>query len=299
MGSLSIWHWMLFVIFIAVALIIKFIIPLFRKPTTQDIDALVTKQISNSDAIGGVVSKRFSRNIPTGYQIYMSNVSLAGFNFYKSDAVNFIKGKDHSIELERDPTNKYDANAIKVIGVSSGRKYHIGFIPADIAKMLVTRGFDKNILARLTNLYLTNTDYLNIEYDLLIPRELIKISDAFDLEEPMSQDQKDFLEYFDQPIPSGMKVGQADAMIKEFTEKKNREKPGNIDDYYAYKRIIYDLNDEDELYNYNLKKPPKIVIEQALSQLKAGGISYVQILDDMDLLANEILKIRPELETND
>ena len=128
MDGFSIWHIFSLITLITIVLIIKFILSLFRRSNAQDED--------------GEISKRFSGNIPSGYQIYIGNVSLAGIKFHKTDAIHFIKGENHSIELVRDPTNKYDANAIKVMGVSSGCKYHIGFIPADLAKELVSKGFD-------------------------------------------------------------------------------------------------------------------------------------------------------------
>ncbi len=42
-----------------------------------------------------------------------------------------------SIALEREAGNEYDANAVKVmVSVGSGNKYHLGFIPHDIAALL-------------------------------------------------------------------------------------------------------------------------------------------------------------------
>ena len=216
--------------------------------------------------------------------------------FRKGDAIDFAQGSNHSIELEADPANEHDSNAIKVIGVSSGRRYHIGFLPAGDAKTIVSRGYLDKVLPRLKKIYLSDSGWLEIEYDVVIPKELVKVSKALDLEEPMNKDQKDFLKFFDQPIPRGLNVGQANALIEEFTAKMNAEQPGKIDEYDAYEEIMWAVNDKEEREQYDLKKPPMAVVKQALEVLRGQGVTYVQINDDFQLLADEIFKIRPDLE---
>lgn len=48
---------------------------------------------------------------------------------------NLIKVND-KLELEMEPKNKYDANAIKVIFVNQGNKYHLGYVPRYYTKEL-------------------------------------------------------------------------------------------------------------------------------------------------------------------
>lgn len=251
---------------------------------------------SRKSSSGGSVNERFSGNIPSGYQIYIHSPVLAGVQFRKGDAIEFAQGVDHSIELEADPTNEHDSNAIKVIGISSGSRYHIGFLPANDAKTIISRGYLDKALPRLKKIYLSDSGWLEIEYDVVIPKALIKESKALDLEEPMNKDQKDFLKFFDQPIPRGLNVGQANTLIEEFTAKMNAEQPGKIDEYDAYEEIKWMIDDKDERESYDLKKPPMAVVKQALEVLRGNGVTYVQIKDNMQLLVDEIFKIRPDLE---
>ena len=244
----------------------------------------------------GTVNERFGKNKPSGYQIYIHSPALAGVQFRKDDAIEFAQGSNHAIELEADPTNEHDSSAIKVIGISSGRRNHIGFLPAGDAKTIVSRGYLDKVLPRLKKIYLSESGWLEIEYDVVIPKDLIKESKALDLEEPMNKDQNDFLKFFDQPIPKGLNVGQANAIIEEFTAKMNAEHPGRIDEYEAYDEIIWAVNDKEEREQYDLKKPPMAVVKQALESLCSQGMTYVQIKDDMQLLADEIFRIRPDLE---
>jgi hypothetical protein len=251
---------------------------------------------SKSTKTGTNVSQRYRNPIPKGYQIYSSGLPVAGISYRKGDAIDFLQGMRHSLEFERDPSNEHDPNAIKIFGISTSGRFHIGFIPADEAEIIVKRGFFDHILPRLNYLYLSDGGYIEIDYDVLIQREQMKVSRALDLEEPVSKDQKDFLRYFEQSIPKGLTVGQADQLIAEFTDRMNVEQPGKIDEYNAYQDILNELDDKDERDMYDLKKPPMAVVEQALKQLQAQGMTYVQIHDDMQTLADEIFKIRPDLE---
>jgi hypothetical protein len=268
----------------------------FLKNMGKDSSVRGGNRSTSPSSKGGSVSERFSGGIPTGYQIYLHQPVLAGVQFRKADAIDFAQGADHSIEFERDPANEHDANAIKVIGISSGRRHHIGFLPAEDAKTIVKRGFESGVIPRLRNIYLSDSGWLNIEYDVLIQKDLMKASKALDLEEPMNKSQKDFLKFFDQPIPKGLNVGQATTIIEEFTAKMNAEHPNKIDEYDAYDEIMWMIDDKEERDQYDLKKPPMSVLKQALGVLLEKGVTYVQIKDDMQLLADEIFKIRPDLE---
>ena len=259
-------------------------------------DEKSSKNPNKATRTGTNVSQRYKNPIPKGYQIYRSGLPIAGISYRKGDVIDFLQGVHHSLEFHRDPSNEHDPNAIKIIGISSAGRFHIGFIPAEEAEIVVKRGFFDYILPRLNHLYLSDSGYIEIDYDILIQRDQMKVSRTLDLEEPVTKDQKDFLRYFEQSIPKGLTVGQANQLISEFTEKMNVECPGKIAEYDAYQEILNELDDKDERDMYDLKKPPMAIVEQALRQLKERGLTYVQIHDDMQSLADEIFKIRPDLE---
>jgi len=60
----------------------------------------------------------------------------AGAYWTNPDVLKFIRGgKNLSLELKTEPKNRYDSNAIKIIGVVHGwvfkSRYHIGYVPAE------------------------------------------------------------------------------------------------------------------------------------------------------------------------
>ena len=63
--------------------------------------------------------------------------TLAGHNFRPTECKAALAeahhGTDHSLDLELDPTNEYDPNAVKVMLTVLSDEYFVGFIPKDTA----------------------------------------------------------------------------------------------------------------------------------------------------------------------
>lgn len=86
------------------------------------------------------------------------NVSVAGVTFREDDANAFAWGDRQWCQLEAEPTNKYDKNAIRVLGSwytvgktdSLVRDAHIGYIPKEKAKLWV----GKKLIAQLKTLFM-------------------------------------------------------------------------------------------------------------------------------------------------
>jgi hypothetical protein len=61
------------------------------------------------------------------------NITLAGANFRPADAKDFIKtmlNRDTKVLLQRDPTNAYDSNALKIVCLDDmDDEVFIGFVP--------------------------------------------------------------------------------------------------------------------------------------------------------------------------
>jgi len=71
------------------------------------------------------------------------DVAVAGISYRFDAATEFVFGSNHRIELEREPTNPVDQNAIKVIGVwqhrGMSRREHLGYVPKDTAAEIAAR----------------------------------------------------------------------------------------------------------------------------------------------------------------
>jgi hypothetical protein len=118
------------------------------------------------------IKQRFEIGGPDGLQIYESYIEPAGAYWKNPGVLKFIAGGTKlSLELEREPNNQYDSNAIKIIGVVHGciftKKYHIGYLPAPMAKKIVLGQFWSNVQAHLR--MVEAREYTHIKFDLLGP----------------------------------------------------------------------------------------------------------------------------------
>ena len=113
--------------------------------------------------------------IPEGFQILWNEVELV-FDFSNRDTVQrFIQGNGERIELEREYSNPYDCNAIAVYGIYNGffftKREKIGYLPKLVSATIIEKGLLKDLLPRLKNLYIGDTGYCAVLFDLIGPKE--------------------------------------------------------------------------------------------------------------------------------
>jgi hypothetical protein len=81
--------------------------------------------------------------IPEGHQIYADRLEVMGVVKRKADATRFVRGRDQRLEIEQDPDNPVDRNALNVIGCWKGwfleHRGHLGYVPRDVAKVVQER----------------------------------------------------------------------------------------------------------------------------------------------------------------
>jgi len=114
------------------------------------------------------------QEIPEGFQIFEDYLEVAGVSFRKGDATSFAKSGKKWLELERDNGNVHDKNAIKVIGCCKGffgtKRRFIGYVPKDVAKLVVTNGFWDQVQPRLLKTYIGSGGFVEILFQLLGPK---------------------------------------------------------------------------------------------------------------------------------
>jgi hypothetical protein len=108
-----------------------------------------------------VIRIRF--NLPVSgkpIRLFARDVPVAGISFPEvlENAKAFIAGCDRSLLLERDPGNRHDPNAIRVIGRWHGAagsmcEMQIGWVPRDIAARIADRAECAPIYGTLTTLF--------------------------------------------------------------------------------------------------------------------------------------------------
>jgi hypothetical protein len=102
-----------------------------------------------------------------------NHLKVAGIQNYYGAALRFALGavdcdqnsERHGLDLEREPENSYDPNAIKVIGWWRTSRVHIGYVPKDYAGFYAKIA-DKGhaILAVLKSAYIGEADNLSLEF---------------------------------------------------------------------------------------------------------------------------------------
>ena len=120
-------------------------------------------------------SKRFKPPIPKGMRIFEQGVSVAGVKHRFYDAKMFARRSNQSIYMERDPNNQHDPNAIKIMGKSKGWFFEvekcIGYIPAGLAKLIVSKGMEERVQVRLREIFIGDREYVGISFDILGPKK--------------------------------------------------------------------------------------------------------------------------------
>jgi HIRAN domain len=119
---------------------------------------------------------RFLPPIPDGMRILFGDTEVAGVQHRLANAFTFARGRNHDLLLEPEPTNRHDPNAIKVIGFYKGwfftHRVHLGYVPAEMAKVVAERGLVHQVRGRLKNIWWGGyvRDYLVVRFDILEPK---------------------------------------------------------------------------------------------------------------------------------
>jgi hypothetical protein len=246
---------------------------------------------SSNDSQGS--GKSFLPPMPTGYQIFAKNLPVAGIQHRKDEAIRFAKSSNQELSLQREPSNGFDKNAIKLIGLSGSTQYFIGYLPKELSAQIIATGMFEIVKARLGRIYINNNDYLDIQYQIIGPKADKKKFDEFLSNQPADSSQKDYLKFFNLAIPKGLTAGQAEQTISE--HRKN-SKPEEQEEWYGYTNILEDFDDKDFRDGYDLKKVSQAVLTEAINQLKAQGKTYKYLSDNIEEVAEKIIELKPDLE---
>ena len=130
--------------------------------------------------------------ISDGYCLFPDDISedvIADFNFFvkgvhyrKKNIIKWATGKDLALTHRKEPSNKYDPNAIAIYGTSSNGKLKLGYIDADLAEVLAETGLYKGMKLAIKNVEITDKVSkeekkngfdmrIRIEYEIYVPCE--------------------------------------------------------------------------------------------------------------------------------
>ena len=147
---------------------------------------------------GGKQTKKqgtIKTEIPDGYCLFPDDLGedvIVDFNFFvkgvhyrKKNIIKWATGKNLALTHRREPSNKYDPNAIAIYGTSSNGKFKLGYIDADLAEVLVETGLHKGMKLAIKDVEITDKVSkeekkrgfdmrILIEYEIYAPCEKIK-----------------------------------------------------------------------------------------------------------------------------
>lgn len=113
---------------------------------------------------------------------------------------------------------------------------------------------------------------------------------------PLSALQKEFYKFFEIKLARGTTHEQATTLINEHeSEMSDRDDP-RLEEWEACEQIIDELSDPDFREDYEIKKPSSTLIKQAIGELQKDGKSYQDISDDIDILIDKLIELKPELQ---
>ncbi|MCP8896372.1 HIRAN domain-containing protein [Shinella daejeonensis] len=114
--------------------------------------------------------------IPDGFRIYRDRVPVMGVTMRKADAAAFCKGSGKQVAFEREPNNRHDPNAIRIMGSWKGwfsrKEKMLGYVPAEDAVKLVRLGLADSVRPRLMKTYLGTDGFVEIEIQIIGPKHL-------------------------------------------------------------------------------------------------------------------------------
>lgn len=235
--------------------------------------------------------------IPNGFQIFNARLSVAGIAHRRDDALRFADDSDQTLALEREPGNAYDANAIKVIGVTRGTRRFIGYVPKEVAEEIVASGLADVVQPRLERIWRSGNGFVEVIFQIIGPKDRKTKANAqyddFLSNKPADASQKEFLRFFGLPVSKGLKTGQAAEIIAEHRAKLDK---GQLDEWDAYEEIRNEFDDADFRACSDLKKVSDKVLKEALDALKREGATMRSLAADMDKVVDKVIALKPDLE---
>jgi hypothetical protein len=123
-------------------------------------------------------SQRFKIPIPKDFRIYFNQMEVSGTYFYQEEIIKAFSNNIIQMTIEDEKDSKHDKNALKIIITNkNNEKYHIGYIPKEISKIIAEDKLFDYIAPRLKSINFFNPNNTIVEFDILgLKSEYSKLS---------------------------------------------------------------------------------------------------------------------------
>lgn len=253
------------------------------------------------------VSESFDEPIPTGCQIYESRLFVQGFHIepYRTNGARFARGRKQRLELQGEPSNPKDPNAIVITGIFKGfllsSKAQLGYVPREVAEGLVQAGLLQMVSARLKYVSLSPKGRIVVEFDIVGPKanrsEYLGYFETKQAEGPPSDEQKEFAWFLGSKLSKGTTYKEAEAQLRTAREQLYAQDSAKAQEWEAYWRICEELDDAENRKDfYGIKSIRRSILREAVSDLRQSGVAIADLAANPQMVVDKILEQRPELE---
>jgi len=246
------------------------------------------------------IKRKSSAPIPNGYEIY-SWSSVAGIQHKRKMALQFARHRNQSLELEREPDNTEDSNAIKVIGCSKRLVFAdrdaIGYLPRELASCIVEGGFWGSVEPRLLRVHVGKDEHIEVEFQLLGPRErkeafndfLKDVADRKLEGRPATIWQKEFYRTFDLKVPKGLTYLVARQFINEKSAEIGKEDQSALRAWERYGDIVKELLHPSTRETYGIETLSITRLRSAVIALLHEGHTMESMYKDIGIVVDELI----------
>ncbi|MBN1970364.1 MAG: hypothetical protein JW870_13430 [Candidatus Delongbacteria bacterium] len=142
---------------------------------------------------------------------------------------------------------------------------------------------------------LNGMNKLRASYEI---EKLFSLKDNFDSwkNREASPMQKEFYRFFDLKVPKGLTHVEASNYIREYSSKISEEDESKFNEWDEYESIYDDIDDPDFREAYEIKKVSLSLYRSAIIELKKEGYSLSNLNDDIDIVIQKIIELKPEIQ---
>lgn len=150
-------------------------------------------------------------------------------------------------------------------------------------------------ILRFFKVSLNGMNKLRASYEI---EKLFSLKDNPDLwkNREASPIQKEFYRFFDLKVPKGLTYLEASNYISEYSSKISVEDESKFNEWDEYESIYDDIDNPDFREAYEIKKVSLSLYRSAINELKKEGYSLSNLNDDVDIVIQKIIELKPEIQ---
>jgi len=249
------------------------------------------KQEASGTAGGSTPTLAVRDSMPKDFQVYVSDIDPIVPAKHRAEVFKFVRGGGGPIELEREQSSADAPYAIRLVGVASGQRFHIGDVPEGAAKQIVQSGLFESVKARLLRVTAPSDSYIEMRYQIIGPKAEKKKFDDVLLNRPADWDQRTFLKFCGVEVPVNLTFGEASKLV----EGTRRRFPDAAEAWQAFERICERFEDAEIRKSEGIRRVNKKLLYKALQELQGENKSYAYLLDHLPDVARKLKEMDPDL----